>query len=115
MNIKESEWVIYHINNKIDELKMSGGSHWSLLLYNKKDRTYYHFDPIESMNEDHAKDMILNTLDYDNFKEGFPSYVEVNCERQKNGYDCGPYIMMYMATTITNSTSVLCCHTPKEQ
>ena len=102
LKINESEWVLYPINNKMDDNEISGGTHWSLLLYSKKDRTYYHFDPIESLNEGHAKDMILNTLDYDNFKEGFPSYVEVKCERQKNGYDCGPYIMMYMATILEN-------------
>ena len=54
------------------------------------------------MNESHAKHMILNTLDYDTFEKGLPSYVEVNCERQTNGYDCGPYIMMYMATILEN-------------
>ena len=102
LNIKESEWVLYPINNKMDDHEISGGSHWSLLLYSKKDRTYYHFDPIESLNEGHAKHMILNTLDYDTFEEGLPSYVEMNCERQTNGYDCGPYIMMYMATILEN-------------
>ena len=79
MKIKESEWVLYPIKNKIDELKLSGGTDWSLLLYNKKDRTYYHFDLIELMNEGDVKNLILNTLDYDNFKEGFLSYIEVKC------------------------------------
>ncbi|MCP4255395.1 MAG: hypothetical protein GY775_18725, partial [Candidatus Scalindua sp.] len=64
LKINENEWVLYPINNKKDDKEISGGTHWSLLLYSKKDRTYYHFDPIQSMNESHAKHMILNTLDY---------------------------------------------------
>ncbi|MCP4237218.1 MAG: hypothetical protein GY770_27145, partial [Aestuariibacter sp.] len=46
--------------------------------------------------------MILNTLDYDTFEKGLPNYVEMKCERQTNGYDCGPYIMMYMETILEN-------------
>ena len=37
MNIIESEWVLYPINNKIDDSELSGGTHWSLCLYSKKD------------------------------------------------------------------------------
>ncbi|MCP4254983.1 MAG: hypothetical protein GY775_16575, partial [Candidatus Scalindua sp.] len=102
LKINESEWVLYPINNKTDVNEINGGTHWSLLLYSKKDRTYYHFDPIQSMNESHAKHMILNTLDYDTFEKGLPNYVEMKCERQTNGHDCGPYIMMYMAAIIEN-------------
>ena len=56
MEFNISEWVLYHINNKEDTEKDSG-THWCLLLY-RKTNTYQHFDPIEGMNEKHAKRLI---------------------------------------------------------
>ena len=35
--------------------------------------------------------------------EGYgPQFVEIPCEKQKNGFDCGPFIMIFMQTILEN-------------
>ena len=102
LKINEMEWVFYPINNnkKSDSV---GGTHWSLLLFCKKENRYYHYDPIEGKNKDHAKELILNTLELNNFRLGaLPEYRQAKCPKQENSYDCGPYIMLYIREIINN-------------
>ena len=99
LKTKESNWVFFPVNNRTDEMEGDGGRHWSLLIYSKKADKYFHFDPLEGVNVDHAKDLILNSLDRDNFNEnGYFRilYDEAMCGSQYNGYDCGPFMMHYM-------------------
>ena len=105
LKINEMEWVFYPINNnkKTDSV---GGTHWSLLLYCKKDNTFYHFDPIEDKNTDHAKKLVINTIDMNNFgRNGLPEYKDVACPQQVNTFDCGPYVMMCIQELTNNIIS----------
>ena len=103
MEFNDSEWIIYPINNKVD-VEKDGGTHWSLLVYRKIDNTYLHYDPIEGVNEIHAKRLIANLIDIDSFDEegNMPKKEEVVWERQKGGYDCGVFTMMYATTVLEN-------------
>ena len=102
LRINEMEWVFYPINDNKNSDSV-GGTHWSLLLFCKKENKYYHYDPIEGKNKDHAKELILNTLDLNNFKLGaLPEYRQVKCPKQENSYDCGPYIMLYIRELVNN-------------
>merc|ERR1711874_206324 len=65
-------------------------------------------------NVKHARALHLNLLDsnsyqsYDNdgrISHYFPPLVEMNCQRQANGYDCGIFIMASMATIMKNKVS----------
>ena len=102
LRINEMEWVFYPINdNKKSE--SAGGTHWSLLLFCKKENKYYHYDPIEGKNSDHAKELVVNTLDLNNFGlGGLPEFKEIKSLRQENSYDCGPYIMLYIREMVNN-------------
>ena len=31
-----------------------------------------------------------------------PRFVEIPCEKQKNGFDCGPFVMIFMDTLLEN-------------
>ena len=106
MGLNECDWAIFPINDKDDPERGDGGTHWSLLVYSRKDHRYLHFDPIKGMNTKHARDLHINLLDSNSYnKDGnLPPLVEMQCERQKNGYDCGMYVMMYMATIMRNIT-----------
>ena len=102
LRINEKEWVFYPINNnkKSDNV---GGTHWSLLLFCRRENVYYHYDPIEGMNKDHARKLILNTLDLNNFKlGGLPEHRQAKCPKQENSYDCGPYIMLYIREIVNS-------------
>ena len=57
--MKDQENTIFFINyNKnIDIEKQTlgeGGSHWSVLLYDKKENKFFHHDPIANTNKDYA-------------------------------------------------------------
>ena len=114
MKLNEHDWVIFPINDKDDPDKGDGGTHWSLIVYNRKDNVYLYFDPIKGMNVKHARALHLNLLDsnsyqsYDNngrISHYLPPLVEMNCQRQANGYDCGIFIMAFMATIMENIVS----------
>ena len=111
INQKEHDWVIYPINDKEDPEKGDGGSHWCLIVYNRSDNLFLYFDPIKGMNAKNAKALHLNIIDDNSYQSHdnagrlchyLPPLVEVNCQRQTNGYDCGIFIMMYMATIMKN-------------
>ena len=102
LRMNEMEWVFYPINNN-KKSDNAGGTHWSLLLFCKKENKYYHYDPIEGKNNNHAKELVVNTLDLNNFRSGgLPEYKEVKCLQQENSYDCGPYIMLYIREIVNN-------------
>ena len=111
INLKDYDWVIYPINDKDDPDKGDGGTHWSLIVYNKKENVYLYFDPLKGMNIKYAKALHLNLIDANSYgsidNKGrichyVPPLVEVNCQKQANGYDCGIFIMAFMATIMKN-------------
>ena len=96
LQINEMEWVFYPINNN-EKTDSVGGTHWSLLMFCKKENKYYHYDPIEGMNKDHAKKLVINIIDMCNFgAKGLPDYKEIKCPQQDNTFDCGPFVMLYI-------------------
>ena len=70
----------------------TGGSHFSLLVYNKKQNTFFDFDPIYHMNVESVGKLYKNLKGF--LVEG--SKVEGTiCSQQNNGYDCGPYTLLF--------------------
>ena len=104
LRLKDCEWVIYPINDKNDPDKWNGGDHWSLLLYRKKGSKYMHFDSMKEGNERHAKELIASLCEGDSFNNRgeMPRYSNAKCEKQKNGYDCGIFVLKNMITIINN-------------
>ena len=105
LNLNNHEWVIYTINNNSDPEKGDGGTHWSLLIYRKKDNKYIYFDSVKEVNLKHAKELITN-LAVDNESFGIngdlPTYKVAKCKQQNNSFDCGIYVMAYMSVIISN-------------
>ena len=72
-------------------------------MFCKGENKYYHFDPIEGKNTEHAKTLVLNTLDVNDFRmKGLPEYEDIKFSQQENSFDCGPYIMLYMQELTNN-------------
>ena len=107
LNLNNHEWVIYTINNNSDPEKGDGGTHWSLLIYRKKDNKYIYFDSVKEINLRHAKELITN-LAVDNESFGMngdlPTYKVAKCKQQNNSFDCGIFVMVYMSAIISNIT-----------
>ena len=79
------------------------GSHWSLLIYEKRSNTWFHMDSSGSVNTPHAK-QIRDRVDKCLVKQGNhahsnTSYIESQCTQQKNGYDCGPLTILFAMST----------------
>ena len=93
LKIYEKDWVFYPVSNNDQVSKPGGGTHWSLLVYCKLKDVYYHHDPINPMNGMHAAELIKKIASVDNRFSHFQ--MDVKCPQQNNGYDCGPYIMLF--------------------
>ena len=88
----EKEYIFLPVNNH-NKLGEEGGSHWSLLVYSKEYRGFFHHDPIDRANYKHAAELMCNiTAVNDKF---CTRLTDICSPKQYNGYDCGLYIIMY--------------------
>ena len=88
--------IVLAVNNNDSE--RSGGSHWSLLMYSKQAREFFHFDSSSGMNNDPARRLASNTHSYLMSKlkleECYSMRIkEVSVSQQTNGYDCGIHVL----------------------
>lgn len=77
----------------------STGTHWSLLLFDKVNNSFYYFDSMASANYEHARAISRNfksILDITNE----PSFIKVKTPQQENTVDCGIYTLL-VADAIT--------------
>ena len=97
--MKNQEYTIFFINynkniNIETETLGEGGSHWSVLLYNKKENKFFHHDSIANTNKDHAVTMAKKIKSIN--KEINSTVIEIPSPQQNNGYDCGIYALLYI-------------------
>jgi sentrin-specific protease 8 len=75
-----------------DSGKSAGGSHWSLLVYSRLKKRFYHFDSSTHSNHHSAVKLARNIGNYLNStSEG--NFEEMVCLQQDNSYDCGIYLI----------------------
>ena len=95
--------LVFIVNNCKGDLRSGEGSHWSLLIYERKSNTWYHIDSGGSANAPHAKqirDKVDNCLvKQGNHENSNSNYVESCCTQQQNGYDCGPLMILFAMST----------------
>ncbi|KAL7034061.1 hypothetical protein ACKWTF_007833 [Chironomus riparius] len=92
LDVEEKNFIIFPINdNSKDQV---GGSHWSLLVYSKPDKTFYHFDSSGSSNYwvcSKLVNIIKSCLKLSNNVK----IEQVDCLQQNNCYDCGIYVLCH--------------------
>ncbi|KAG8267322.1 SUMO1 sentrin specific peptidase 8 [Homalodisca vitripennis] len=71
------------------------GSHWSLLFYSKADETFYYIDSIKNYNLSHAK-VVFTKLEPYMCSSGPCSFNIVNSPQQRNGIECGIYLLIFV-------------------
>ena len=95
--IRKADWVFFPLNNNDkDEV---GGTHWSLLVHNKKINTFYHYDPMEGMNYKSVDEIIRKYSKGENRKT---TIYHMACTSQTNGFDCGIYALMFSERILKN-------------
>jgi len=95
--IRKADWVFFPLNN--NESDEVGGTHWSLLLYNKNVNTFYHYDPMKGMNGRSVDEIIKKLNKGENRKT---IIYHMACTSQTNGFDCGIYTLMFSERILKN-------------
>ncbi|KAH0464713.1 hypothetical protein IEQ34_004816 [Dendrobium chrysotoxum] len=90
LGLHDRDLVLFTVNNNDDVTLAEGGTHWSLLVYDRGNNIFVHHDSCNGMNHQHARRL------YDavkNFFGGDPRFMVGQTPQQRNGYDCGLYVM----------------------
>ena len=91
-------WYKKHIYIPLSDnntnLEKEGGSHWSLLVYNLDEETWYHMDSCKGYNTKHARRLAERINRYINGSTPI-EFKEPKCTQQDNNNDCGAYMMLF--------------------
>lgn len=97
LQANKKTFIILPVNDADEESR--GGTHWSLLLYDTVNNTFWNFDSMTDNNLLHGQAMARNMGSYLNLKSY--SYIKVNCPQQNDSFSCGAF-MLYFAHNIIN-------------
>merc|ERR1711874_246094 len=101
-----NEYAVIPVNDVEDLKKWSAGDHYSTLIYDIQNKNFFHLDSIAGKNNAHAKELAMNLLYGLSFnREGKLNATfreETECGRQRNGYDCGLYVIHNMKAAVEN-------------
>ncbi|KMZ61955.1 Sentrin-specific protease [Zostera marina] len=95
LHLPRKRLVIFTVNDNEDVCLQDGGTHWSLLVYDRKMNRSVHHDSLSRMkvNRPHAV-RLLKAIQGEFLKTaGDVMFVEERTPEQRNGYDCGLYVM----------------------
>lgn len=83
-------WVFLAVNDNSNQA--AGGSHWSLLLYQRDSGYFSHYDSQSGGNATHARRITAKLRAFLGTGTEVP-FVEEPCPSQQNSYDCGMYVI----------------------
>ena len=95
LQLDEKDLIILAVNNSLDPDR-PGGSHWSLLMFSKQAKEFFHFDSSSGMNKESARLLASRTHQFlmSKTEDKFPIRLkEVQVTQQSNGYDCGVHLL----------------------
>lgn len=90
LQANEKLFIFFALNNN-DEADSVGGTHWSLLVFSRPEKKFFHYDSMNSFNLENCKHLVkvlktaLNCVEAD--------FENVKCLQQNNGYDCGIHVI----------------------
>lgn len=91
---KDYDSIFFVISDATAE--SNSGMHWSLLLLNRRKKTFYHYDSMHGSHYNAAFELMYKIWSYFKIKRGF----QPDCEQQPNGTDCGFYVIHNMLRCI---------------
>ncbi|KAG8230428.1 hypothetical protein J437_LFUL015449 [Ladona fulva] len=97
LNAKEKDVIFFPLNDCM-EIINPGGSHWSLLVYSKNDKAFFHYDSLVGRNLYQANDMAKKLLSYLGLAKTAPpgnkaAALEMETLQQRNYFDCGIHVI----------------------
>ncbi|XP_051504102.1 sentrin-specific protease 8 [Myxocyprinus asiaticus] len=90
LRLPSRRWVFLAVNDNSNQT--AGGSHWSLLLYQRDGGKFSHYDSQSGSNSLHAR-RIAAKLETFLGAGGKVPFVEEQCPLQQNSFDCGMYVI----------------------
>lgn len=91
LDLPQKDHIFLAVNNN-SSYSTVGGSHWSLLVYNKENQSFSHFDSMNRSNSMEAKQLVIQLQPLVT-ETGIANYVDEVCPQQQNGYDCGLFVV----------------------
>ncbi|KAG8371379.1 hypothetical protein BUALT_Bualt13G0081700 [Buddleja alternifolia] len=90
LHLPQRKLIIFPINDNADVTMVEGGSHWSLLAFERNANVFVHHDSSGGINNADAKRVYRAVISY---TSSDASYAECSSTpRQMNGYDCGLHV-----------------------
>ncbi|XP_050210181.1 uncharacterized protein LOC126660637 isoform X2 [Mercurialis annua] len=95
LKLADKKLVIFPVNNNDDVSLAEGGSHWSLLVYDRISDVFVHHDSFSGINGRHALQLYKAVARYLTSSDAtvHAKYTELtDSPQQVNGWDCGLYV-----------------------
>jgi len=107
LELWRKELIFFAVNNN-QSLLTAGGSHWSLLIYERSTSTFHHFDSSGAINDQAANDLAKKCLP--TISDGLGNEVmkfesHPDCSQQDNSFDCGIYALCFVEEILSNYQS----------
>ncbi|CAG7726839.1 unnamed protein product [Allacma fusca] len=91
--LRKINFMFWPVNDSMDPHDHYGGSHWSLLVFSRRENFFGHFD--STMTAGGGNDIQARRI-YEKlapFVSHSATYQNLLCETQRNGYDCGIHVL----------------------
>ncbi|KAG8314372.1 SUMO1 sentrin specific peptidase 8 [Homalodisca vitripennis] len=92
LSLDEKAYIVLPVSDAAPVMQVAG-SHWSLLLYVKSNKTFYYLDSVNQYNIDSAKLLFDRISKYLSPSES-TKFKILDCPQQKNNIDCGVYLLL---------------------
>ncbi|XP_077210079.1 cysteine proteinases superfamily protein [Tasmannia lanceolata] len=95
LKLSDKKLAIFTVNDNDDVNEAEGGTHWSLLAYDRDTNTFIHHDSVKELNGRCARKLYKAVVGFvgDHDLASSARFVEISTPQQKNGYDCGLYVL----------------------
>lgn len=95
-------FIFFPLNN-CKTPNSAGGSHWSLLVFSKPEKMFFHFDSSNGSNGFTAWQLANNLASY-LLKKPKADCEDVDCPSQQNSYDCGLYVLCFADILLSHTS-----------
>lgn len=103
------QFIFFALNDN-DLPDRAGGTHWSLLVFSRPERQFFHFDSSKGSNHNVAWEFASHLIPF--FANGSCDFVSKESLQQSNGYDCGIHVLCnadMIANHVLRHSSVASC------
>lgn len=89
LNAHEKNYIFFPLND--NDIDSAGGSHWSLCVYSKRQKQFFHYDSSNVANSTNCRHFVYGIRSSLNCSQ--VQLTNVHCLQQTNGYDCGIHVI----------------------